>query len=145
MIVTKIMDLAPQLAFAGNCREAFEHYATLFGGEINVMNTFGGNEDRALPPGSQAGPADHIRFAEIRFGEHALRGNDVTEDEFVAMRGFNISLHVATTGEARRYFNGLADGGSVTTPLSEVDWAKLFGMVTDRFGVPWLILAPGEQ
>lgn len=109
------------------------------------MNTFGGNEDRQLPPGSAAGAADQIRFAEVRFGESALRGNDVPTDSFVPMRGFSVSLHMNSVDDARRIFNGLAEGGQVTTPLSEVDWASLFGMVVDRFGVPWLILALNEE
>lgn len=136
-------DLAPQLAFAGDCRHAFEYYADLLGGEITVMNSFGDNEEHDLPPGSTAVGvgADHIRFAEIRFGAHALRGNDVSAADFAPMQGFNLSLHLDDVDEARRIFAGLADGGRVTTPPSAVDWADLFGMVVDRFGVPWLILA----
>jgi PhnB protein len=57
------------------------------------------------------------------------------------MRGFSVSLHMNSVDEARRIFNALADGGEITTPLSAVDWADLFGMVVDRFGVPWLVLA----
>ncbi len=136
-----MMNLAPQLAFAGQCRQAFEFYAKLLGGTITVMNTFGGNEDRRLPPGSVAAADDQIRFAEVRFGDTALRGNDVPAASFTPMRGVNISLHTSSADDARRVFNGLADGGEVTTPLSAVDWADLFGMVVDRFGVPWLILA----
>lgn len=139
------MNLAPQLAFAGECRKAFESYAKLLGGEITVMNTFGGSEDQELPPGSVAAASDQIRFAEVRFGENALRGNDVPADFFRPMRGFNISLHVSSADDARRIFNGLSDGGEITTPLGKVDWADLFGMVVDRFGVPWLILGLGEQ
>jgi len=138
-------DLAPQLAFPGRCREAFEVYAELLGGRITVMNSFGGHEDRELPPGSQAGPADKVRFAELRIGEVALRGVDVGEDEFTPMAGFSLSLHLADETEARRVFDALADGGNVTTPLTEVDWAQAFGMVRDRFGVPWLILALNPQ
>lgn len=135
------MNLAPQLAFAGQCRQAFEYYAKLLGGTITVMNTFGGNEDRKLPPGSVAAAGDQIRFAELRFGDSALRGNDVPLDAFTPMRGFNVSLHMDSADDARRIFSGLADGGEITTPLSAVDWADLFGMVVDRFGVPWLVLA----
>lgn len=135
------MNLAPQLAFAGNCREAFEFYAKLLGGEIAVMNTFGGNAEHELPPGSVAGPDDKVRFAEVRFGDRVLRGNDVNEGDFAPMRGFNLSLHLTDEAEARRIFDGLAQGGEVSAPLGDVDWARLFGMVTDRFGVPWLILA----
>jgi PhnB protein len=138
------MNLAPQLAFNGNCRQAFEYYAKLLGGEIVVMNTFGANKDRELPPGSLAGPDDKVRFAEVRFGHHALRGNDVGEDQFSPMRGFNVSLHISDVDEARRIFDGLADGGNIAVPLEKVDWARLFGMVVDRFGVPWLVLALAE-
>lgn len=63
-----MMNIAPQLAFAGQCRQAFEFYAKLLIGEITAMNTFGGNEDRKLPPGSVATADDQIRFAEVRFG-----------------------------------------------------------------------------
>jgi PhnB protein len=139
------MNLAPQLAFAGDCRQAFTFYAKLLGGEITVMNTFGGNEARQLPPGSVAAAADQIRFAEVRFGESALRGNDLPRESFTPMRGFSVSLHTDSVVDARRIFNGLAEGGEITTPLSEVDWASLFGMVVDRFGVPWLILALNEE
>jgi PhnB protein len=139
------MDLAPQLAFDGDCKQAFEYYAKLLRGEIVVMNTFGANEDRGLPPGSVAGAKDKVRFAEVRFGASALRGNDVAADQFAPMRGFNVSLHVTNVEEARRIFEGLADGGKGATALTKVDWANLFGMVTDRFGVPWLVLALNEQ
>lgn len=134
------MNIAPQLAFSGQCRQAFEFYAKLLGGKITVMNTFGGNEDRALPPGSTAGAADQIRFAEISIGGSVLRGNDVPKDQFTPMRGFNVSLHIRKADDVPRIFAALSQGGKVTTPLSNVDWADQFGMVTDRFGVPWLVL-----
>lgn len=134
------MDMAPQLAFAGECRSAFEFYARLFGGEITVMNTFGANEDRELPPGSHPAPADYVRFAQLEFSGAVLRGNDVPPNEFAPMGGFNISLHIESEAEARRILEALADGGTITTAPTEVDWADLFGMVVDRFGVPWLIL-----
>jgi len=134
------MNIAPQLTFLGQCREAFEFYARLLGGEIVVMNTFGGNEDKALPPGSTAAEPDHIRFAEIRIGGSMLRGNDLPADQFTPLKGFSVSLHIETADAAHRIFDALSDGGTVTTPLSKVDWADQFGMVTDRFGVPWLVL-----
>ncbi|HEV2505304.1 MAG TPA: VOC family protein [Mesorhizobium sp.] len=141
------MNIAPQLAFAGECRQAFEFYARLMGGVITVMNTFGGNEDKALPPGSTAAAADQVRFAELSLGHSVLRGNDVPADQHSPMQGFNVSLHIEGADEARRIFAALSEGGTVTTPLAEVDWADLvdlvdlFGMVTDKFGVPWLVLA----
>jgi PhnB protein len=134
---TKVMT---QLAFKGQCREAFELYERVLGGKITVMNTFGGS-DAKLPPGSTASAPDQIRFAELKLGGYAILGNDVPVQDYKPAQGFNIALHVKTAGEARRIFNALSDGGSVVTPLSEVAWSSAFGIVTDRFGVPWLILA----
>jgi PhnB protein len=134
------MKMMTQLAFKGQCRQAFELYEKVLGGKIAVMNTFGGS-DVELPPGSTASKPDQIRFAELQVGDRSILGNDVPEQEYKPMQGFNIALHVRTAHEAQRIFNALSDGGHVVTPLSEVAWSTAFGIVTDRFGAPWLILA----
>ena len=134
------MQVMTQLAFKGQCREAFEHYEKVLGGKIAVMNTFSGS-DVKLPPGSTASAPDEIRFAELQMGDFAILGNDVPEREFRPMQGFNIALHVKTATEARRIFKAFSEGGQIVTPLSEVAWSSAFGIVTDRFGTPWLILA----
>lgn len=135
------MQVAAQIEFNGNCRQAFEFYARLFGGEIAVMSAFGDTRDVALPPGSSEGASATIRFAELRIGGNRILGNDLPPDQYAPPRGFNLAMHIEGIADARRIFDGLAQGGRVTTPLSKVEWAELFGMVTDRFGVPWLILA----
>jgi PhnB protein len=134
------MKLMPQLAFGGRCREAFAFYADLLDGRVTATNTFGGEGEHALPPGSTPSRPDHIRFAAIAFGDQLLTGNDLPADQYEPMRGFNVALHLDKAADARRIFDGLAEGGEVTTPLSRVDWADQFGMVRDRFGVPWLVL-----
>ena len=60
------------------------------------------------------------------------------------MRGFNVALHTRSVAEATRIFDSLAQGGKVSTPLTEVAWAARFGQLVDRFGAPWLILALGK-
>jgi PhnB protein len=134
------MQVMTQLAFRGQCRQAFEQYEKVLGGTTTVMNTFGGN-DAKLPPGSSAAAPDQIRFAQLQVGEYAILGNDVPENEYEPMRGFHIALHVKSTAEARRIFDALSDGGKIETPLSEVAWSSAFGILTDQFGTPWLILA----
>ena len=129
-----------QLAFRGECRRAFEHYEKVLGGKITVMNTFGDN-DAKLPPGSTASASDQIRFAELQVGNQAILGNDVPDNEYRQMQGFHIALHVKTGSKARRIFDALSEGGEIETPLSEVAWSSAFGICTDRFGTPWLILA----
>ncbi|MEJ7625070.1 MAG: VOC family protein [Pyrinomonadaceae bacterium] len=137
------MQVMTQLAFNGQCRQAFEQYEEVLGGKITVMNTFGGN-DAELPPGSVEAAPEQIRFAEIQIGDYAILGNDLTEEDFKPMQGFNVALHVKDVAEAERIFDGLAEGGQITTPLTKVAWSPAFGLVTDRFDVPWLILALGE-
>lgn len=134
------MQVSVQLAFNGNCRQAFERYEEILNGKIAVMNSFG-DSDAELPPGSTAASPDQIRFAELQVGDYTILGNDVPEQDYEPMRGFNIALHVKDDAEARRIFNALAEGGQVVTPLSEVAWSSAFGLVADRFGTPWLILS----
>ncbi len=134
------MKVMTQLAFNGQCRQAFELYEKVLGGKTAVMNTFG-DVDAKLPPGSTASAVDQIRFAELQVGCYAILGNDLPEQEYKPMQGFTVALHVGTSAEARRIFNALSDNGQVVTPLSEVAWSSAFGIVTDRFGTPWLILA----
>ncbi len=129
-----------QLAFRGQCRQAFERYEKVLGGRIAVMNTFGDNEAK-LPPGSTAAAPDQIRFAELQVGDYAILGNDVPETEYKQMRGFHIALHVKTAAEARNIFEALSEGGQIETALCEVAWSSAFGILTDQFGTPWLILA----
>jgi PhnB protein len=134
------MKVMTQLAFNGQCRQAFELYEKVLHGKIAVMNTFG-NSDAKLPPGSTASAPDLIRFAELQVEDYAILGNDVPAQEYKPMQGFHISLHVKTAAEASRIFKALAEGGKIETALSDVAWSSAFGIVRDRFGTPWLILA----
>jgi PhnB protein len=135
------MKLMPQLGFNGQCRQAFEYYSRVLGGSITVMNTFRGATDATLPADCTPGTAGQVRFAELQVGNYALLGNDLPAESYQAMSGCSIALHTTSVAEARRVFMVLAAGGQVTTPLGEVAWSPCFGMVTDRFGIRWLILA----
>ena len=110
------MQVMTQLAFNGQCRQAFEQYAKVLGGKIAVMNIFGGS-DAKLPPGSTASAPDQIRVAELQVGDYAILGNDVPEQEYRPMQGFNIALHVMTADEAHRILNAFSEGGQIVTPL----------------------------
>jgi PhnB protein len=138
------MKMMPQLAFNGQCREAFEQYERILGGKITVMNAFGEGHDADFPPGCTPTPSGQIRFAELKVGEFTLLGNDLSSESYQPLQGFSVALHLPSAAEARRVFSALAEGGRITVPLAEVEWSPCFGMVTDRFGVPWLILALAE-
>ncbi len=106
------MQVMTQMAFTGQCREAFELYEKVLAGKITVMNTFGGS-DAKLPPDSTASAPEQIRFAELRIGDCAILGNDVPKSEYRPIQGFNIALHLKTAAEARRIFDAFSQGGQI--------------------------------
>lgn len=134
------MDISPQLEFNRQCQAAFERYADLFDGEITTLNKLGETKDAPLPPGSTDGDPEMVRFAELRIGKVKIRGNDLPPGQYRTPRGFNLSMHFDKADDARRIFEGLAEGGTVTVEPAKVAWAEFFGMVTDRFAIPWIIL-----
>jgi PhnB protein len=131
------MQLTPCLVFDGDCRAAFEHYAAVLGGEITAMianKDMPGNDN----PWAEARP-DKIVHAWLQIGDQAMMGNDSPPEYVRPMSGFSIGFHADAVGEARRVFDALSEGGEVSMPFGEQPWSRGFGMLTDRFGTPWLI------
>lgn len=131
------MQLHTHLSFDGNCREAFEFYQRELGGEITAMMSWA-----EAPFADQVAPEIHdgIMHACLTFGDHALLGTDATaQHPYQAVAGACVVINIAQPGSAERIFQALADGGRVDMPMEETFWARRFGMVTDRYGVPWMI------
>ncbi len=130
------------LFFDGNCADAMRYYQRTLGGEIEAMLTYGESPEKdKIPEGGE----DRIMHASLRIGELRLLASDCNPGEtYDGMKGFSLSLSYPTPDEARRIFNKLSDGGKVTLPLGSTFWSDAFGMVTDRFGTPWM-LSGGEM
>lgn len=139
--------LTPYLSFPGNTRAVFASYAQALGGKIEAMLSHG---DMPPPPADQAPPdgcggmmppADSIMHACLSLpGGAMLMAGDVPPGmPYGGMKGVMLALQYDTVVEAERAFAALADGGTVTMPLSPTFWAKTFGMLTDRHGVSWAI------
>ncbi|HTE18073.1 MAG TPA: VOC family protein [Armatimonadota bacterium] len=130
------MQLTPYLIFNGQCRSAFEFYEQLLGGKIVMMSTFG-----ETPAADHVSPEvrDRIIHARLVVGEAVLMGSDSPPEHFEEQKGMSVSLNVEEPAEAERIFHALAEGGSVRMPIGETFWAVRFGMLTDRFGTPWMI------
>jgi len=131
------MKLMAHLNFNGQCREAFEHYAAVLGGEIAAMSEMGAGED--LPPDCPPDLPERIKYAELRVGDQTIVGSDNYSSAPATMTSFNVALHTEKKEEAQRIFEALSKGGNVTFALAETPWSPAFGMVTDRFGTPWMI------
>lgn len=134
------MQIQPYLSFKGDCEAAFKFYESSLGGQPGAIFRYGGSpmEGDAPPDWS-----DKVMHGSITVGGIVLMGADVAPDRYEKPKGFSLSIQIKSTAEAERIFGELADGGSVVMPLAETFWAARFGMVVDRFGVPWLINCEG--
>ena len=132
------MKLNPYLAFDGRCREAFEFYATTFGGQITFMQTFGDS-----PMASSVPPEAHgrIMHATLQLGDQVLQGADAAPEQFAKPAGFCLATQFDDVAEAERVFTALAQDGMVQMPFQSTFWAKGFGMLIDQFGTPWIVNA----
>jgi PhnB protein len=130
------MNVNPYLVFDGTCREAFEFYAEILCGKIVAMMT------RADMPSDQPSAPEHrdmIIHARLAIGDKLLMGSDAPAGRFQPMQGFMVTLGIDDTAEAERVYNAFAERGTVTMPFTETFWARKFGMLTDRYGTPWMI------
>lgn len=124
----------PYIAFKGNCREAIEFYKGALGAVVLFTQTFGES------PMSSMGPAENIMHCSIRIGESTVMMCDDPRPNATSGDG-NISLAIGLNDpeQAKLLFGNLAEGGSVVMPLQKTYWAEAFGMVTDKFGVKWMV------
>jgi PhnB protein len=130
------MQLNPHLSFNGQCQEAFKFYQQCLGGNIQTMMTHGDSPMADQVPSEWR---DKILHATLVVGETALMGADVPPDSYKEPRGFSITIQINDPADAERIFGALSEGGTVTMPLQETFWAARFGMVVDRFGIPWMV------
>ena len=130
------MQLNPYLSFNGQCEAAFKFYAEVLGGQILATMTYGETPMADQTPADRRGKIAHTRMT---VGGTMLMGSDSPPDRFEPMKGVTIALGIDEPAEAERVFHALAAGGSVTMPIQETFWARRFGMLTDRFGTPWMI------
>jgi PhnB protein len=133
------MAYRPYLAFGGNCREAFTRYQEIFGGELVLLPMSDTPADAGPPPPGVR--PDAIMHAALMQGADLLMGADDPMGQFDGhVRGMCVNCSMPDPGEAKRVFDALAEGGEVQMPLSETFFAPAFGMCTDRFGTPWMVM-----
>jgi PhnB protein len=122
--------------FNGNCAEAMRFYERTLGGKLDMMTHAQSPIADQVPPGS----ADRIMHARLTIdGRNLMASDSMVGQPYGGMKGFSLALAYPTAAEAKRVFDALADGGQVTMPLQKTFWAEAFGMLTDRFGTPWMI------
>jgi len=133
-----ITDLVAYLSFDGQCEAAFRHYEKVFSGEILMMMR---HADAPAGSGVPQTPetAARILHARLQVGNRLLMGGDAPSQFANKPQGFCVSIMIGDPTEAERVFHELGKGGVVQMPIGEIFWAHRFGMVTDKFGTPWMI------
>ena len=134
------MELSPYLNFNGQCAEAFRFYERVLGGKIVMMQTHGETPMKEHVPADWHDKVIHVR---LEVGQQAIMGSDAPQGQYAAPQGLYVSISLPSRADGERIFNELAAGGRVTMPFEKTFWAAGFGMVTDRFGTPWMVNCEG--
>ena len=136
------MQMTTYLSFKGQCETAFKFYEECLGGRLGAIFRYAGSPLADQVP---ADWQDRVMHGSLTIGDQVLMGGDVAPDRYEEPRGFSLSLQIKSTTDAERVFRELARDGRVVMPLEQTFWAARFGMVVDRFGVPWLINCEGPD
>ncbi|WP_298161746.1 VOC family protein [Brevundimonas sp.] len=134
------MKIVTSLSFAGNCREAFEFYARVLGGEITAAMPYGDAPPEMPMPVEMK---DWLMHCWLQVGDQALMGSDMHSDWATHINepknGFDVTFHTDSYEEGQRIFDALSEGGTVVMAFGETFWSPGYGNFTDRFGIPWMI------
>jgi PhnB protein len=136
--MTKTSIVEPYLLFNGRCDEALAFYGQTIGARVDFLMRYKESPE-PMPPGMlPAGFENKVMHASFRVGDARLMASDgcSTETKF---EGFSLSLAVPDDAEAKRAFDALSAGGQVKMPLTKTFWSPCFGMLTDRFGMNWMV------
>jgi PhnB protein len=129
------MKLNPYLNFDGQCEAAFKFYEKVLGGKI-VFMTHG---DSPMAEQVPAAWRSKIMHATLHAGDAVLMGTDSPPEHYRKPEGLYVSLSVSKPEDAERIFSALAEKGAVTMPIQKTFWSARFGMLVDRFGIPWMV------
>ena len=131
------MKVQAYVTFDGRCEEALDFYKKSIGAVVTSLMRWKDSQDKDMrgPPGYE----EKIMNASFRIGETELMADDGMGDKRAEFKGMTLAIEVADDAEAKRVFTALGEGGSITMPLMKTFWTSSFGMLTDKFGVPWMV------
>lgn len=131
------MKIQAYVSFNGRCEEALEFYKTSLGAQVTSLVRWKDHPDQGMktPPGY----AEKIMNAAFRIGDTDLMADDGMGEKLPEFKGMTLAIEVADDAEAQRVFAALGVGGTVSMPLMKTFWTSSFGMLTDKFSVPWMV------
>jgi PhnB protein len=129
--------IQPYLFFGGRCKEALDFYTKAVGAKVEFQMLYKESPEPPPPGMVPAGWENKIMHASVRIGESVVMASDGCEES--KFEGFCLSLNVASEGEVDRAFNALSQGGKTKMPPTKTFWSPRFGMLTDKFGIGWMV------
>jgi PhnB protein len=135
------MQVEPYLFFDGRCEEALEFYRTKLGAEVTALMRFKESPEPHQPGMIPPGAENKVMHANLRIGSTTMMASDGRCQGQPNFQGFALTLAAQSDTDAERLFAALGDGGKVQMPLTKTFFASSFGMVADRFGVSWMVIA----
>lgn len=130
------MQVNTYLAFNGQCKEAFQTYERILGGKITFMMT---NGESPMADKTPPEMKDRIMHVRLETPGGILMGADHPQGRAVKPSGFSVSVSVKDKAEAERIFKAMSEGAQVQMPLQQTFWSPAFGMLIDRFQIPWMV------
>ena len=131
------MNVQSYITFGGRCEEALEFYKKSVGAEITSLIRWKESPDKSMK--GPHGYEEKVMNASFRIGDSHLMADDGMGERTAEFKGMTLAIEVANDAEAKRVFTALGEGGNVTMPLAKTFWTSSFGMLTDKFGVPWMV------
>ncbi|NNE98879.1 MAG: VOC family protein [Pyrinomonadaceae bacterium] len=130
------MKVVPYLSFEGNCEEALEFYRNAFGGELDISRYAGSPMEENVSDDMK----NKVLHGRLSIGDLLIMASDLGPEHKPDI-GNNIQLNVecSTEDEQTKCFEKLSEGGTAVMPLEDQFWGARFGMVTDKFGVNWML------
>jgi len=130
------MKVDTYLLFNGKCEAAMKFYEKCLNGKITNMLTYEGSPAAEHVPASLA---KQILHASLNLGDFNILASDCPPDKYDKPQGFAVTLQISDFAKAESTFNVLADGGKIIMPFGKTFWAKGYGQLEDKFGIPWMV------
>ncbi|MPZ32789.1 MAG: VOC family protein [Rhodospirillales bacterium] len=141
MAVQQTVSVQPYLFFDGKCEEALEFYKGAIGAKVEMLMRFKENPDKPDPSHMPPSSGDKVMHAAFRVGDTQILASDGECAGKTTFQGFGLALNAKDDAEAEKLFTAVGKGGKVQLPLTKTFFASKFGMVADRFGIMWMVIA----
>jgi PhnB protein len=132
------MHVQSYLFFEGRCEEALDFYKKTAGAQVEMLMRWKDRPDKSMctPPDN----ADKVMHAQFKIGDTTIMASDGRNTGNTDFQGFALAINTKDEAEVDKLFHGLVDGGKITMPLTKTFFSPRFGMLTDKFGVNWMLL-----